>query len=148
MTGLDLVAVQDLILAHVESSFPAYEVKEDQVLDDEIIVKLNNRLKPYIVLRWHGLNRSVNNASFAGVRYDEYSSSVDVILVAPSPRQARLGLNMVMDELIGWQVPGGSPLTPTGGQALFSVSEYEGKPHVYMAMNNLSFQVNSTDVGS
>lgn len=148
MTGLDLVAVQDLILAHVQTSFPAYEVKEDQVLDDETITKLNNRLKPYIVLRWHGLARSINNASFGGVRHDEYSSSVDIIFVAPSPRQARIGLNMVMDDLIGWQVPGGSQLTPTGGQALFSVGDYDAKPHVYMAMNNLSFQVNSTDVGA
>ena len=148
MTGLDLVAVQDLILAHVESSFPAYEVKEDQVLDDEAITKQSNRLKPYIVLRWHGLNRSTTNTSFGGARFDEYSSSVDVILVAPTPRQARLGLNMVMDSLIGWQVPGGSQLTPTGGDALFSIGEYDGKPHIYIAMNNLSFQVNSTDVGA
>ena len=148
MTGLDLVAVQDLILAHVETSFPNYQVVEDQVLDDESIIKSNNRVKPYIVLRWHGLNRSLTSGSFGGVRHDEYSSSVDVILVAPSPRQARLGLNLVMDGLIGWQVPGGSMLAPVGGQSLFSVPDYDGKPHVYMAINTLSFQVNSSNVGT
>ena len=148
MTGLDLVAVQDVIAAHVVSTFSAYDVKQDEVLDDESLLKLSNRTKPFIVLRWHGLERSANNGSFAGARFDEYSSAVDIIFVAPTPKIARKGLNMVMGSLIGWQVPGGSQLTPSGGQSVFPSVDYEGKPHLYLAVNTLEFQVNSDGVGS
>jgi hypothetical protein len=148
MTGLDLVTVQDAILAHIVSSLPDYEVKEDEVLDDEYLLKIDNNVKPFIVLRWGGLLRSPVNTSFAGVRHDEYSSSVDIVVVAPEPKIGRRALNYIMDTLIGWKVPGGSQLTPTGGEAVIPVSEYNAKPHIYLAINSLSFQVNSTAVGS
>lgn len=148
MAGLDLISVQDTIASHVTSTFPNYEIKEDYILDDEQLLKLDNRLKPFIVLRWHGLIRSANNASFAGARYDEYSSAVDIIAVAPNPRIARQVLNHVLDGLIGWQVPGGSQLTPFGGESVAAVADYNGKPHVYLAVNSLTFQVNSDGVGS
>lgn len=148
MTGLDLVYVQDVILAHIESSFPEYEIKEDEVLDDEYLLKIDNNVKPFIVLRWHGLQRSPLNASFAGVRFDEYNSSVDIVIVAPSPKIGRRALNYVMDNLIGWDVPGGSQLTPSGGAAVFPVVDYDARPHIYLAVNTLTFQVNSDGVGS
>lgn len=148
MTGLDLVSVQDSILAHVESTFPEYEIVEDEVLDDEYLLKIDSNVKPFIVLRWHGLQRSPGNASFAGVRFDEYNSSVDIVVVAPSPKIGRRALGYVMNNLIGWQVPGGSQLTPTGGAAVFPVVDYEAKPHIYLATNTLSFQVNSDGVGA
>lgn len=146
MTGLDLVSVQDVIAEHIKDSFTAYEVKEDEVLDDEYLLKISNKVKPFIVLRWHGLYRSPLNGSFGGVRHDEYSSAVDIVVVAPLPRQARKALNMIMDELIGWQVPGGSPLTPTGGTDLAAAVDMEGRPHLYVAVNTLSFAVNSSEV--
>lgn len=148
MTGLDLVAVQNAILAHVESALSAYDIKEDEVLDDEYLLKIDNNVKPFIVLRWHELSRSPVNTSFAGVRFDEYSSTVDVVLVAPSPKQAREGLNYALGELIGWKVPGGSQLTPSGGNAVIPVGEENARPHIYLAVGSLSFQVNSTDVGA
>jgi hypothetical protein len=148
VTGLDLVAVQDSIAIHVESSFPAYEIVEDMVLQDESLLSLNKNLKPFIVLRWHGLIRNESEASFAGVRHDGYMSAVDVVFIAPSPRQARLGINMVMDDLIGWHVPGGSPLTPVGGESVFPVVDAGGRPHVYLGVNSLMFNVNSDGIGS
>jgi hypothetical protein len=148
MTGLDLIAVQDSILIHIESSFPAYQVVEDMVLEDETLLRLNKNVKPFIVLRWHGLMRNTNDTSFGGVRHDGYMSAVDIVFIAPSPRQSRLGLNMVMDELIGWHVPGGSPLTPVGGDSVFPVVEATGRPHVYVAVNTLQFNVDSNGIGS
>ena len=148
MTGLDLVAIQDAIYSHIETTLSAYDIKEDEVLNDEALLKVSNRVKPFIVLRWHGLERSPVNTSFAGVRHDEYSSAVDVVVVAPAPKQARQGLNYALDQLIGWKVPGGSQLTPEGGDVVFPVSDYDAKPHLYLAVNTLSFQVNSTAVGS
>ena len=146
MTGLDLVSVQDAIATHIETALSSYEIKQDYVLDDESILKLDNRIKPFIVIRWHGLVRSFTGASFGGVRLDEYNSAVDIIAVAPNPRISRQALNYAMDALIGWQVPGGSPLTPEGGSSAFSVPDYNGKPHMYLSVNTLSFQVNSDGV--
>lgn len=148
MTGLDLVSVQNAIYAHIETTLSAYEIQEDAVLDDEALLKINNRVKPFIVLRWHGLERSPINTSFAGVRFDEYSSAVDIVLVAPTPKQAREGLNYALDQLIGWPVPGGSQLTPEGGASVFPVVDNNASPHLYLAVNTLSFQVNSVGVGS
>lgn len=148
MAGLNLVSVQDAIYAHIESVLPAYDIEEDFVLDDEVLLKLDNRIKPFITLRWYGLTRSPDNASFAGVRFDEYSSAVDIVLVAPTPKQAREGLNYALGELIGWKVPGGSQLTPSGGNSVIPVGEYQARPHLYLAVGTLSFQVNSTAVGS
>lgn len=148
MTGLDLVSVQDAIYSHISSALPAYEIKEDVVLDDEALLKINNRVKPFIVLRWQGLTRSTLNTSFGGVRHDEYSSAVDIVLIAPTPKQARQGLNYVLDELIGWTVPGGSQLTPEGGSSVFPAVDYDANPHIYLAVSTLSFQVNSDGVGT
>lgn len=148
MTGLDLVTVQDYIAIHIESTFPAYDIVEDMVLQDESLLSLNKNLKPFIVIRWHGLMRNESEASFGGVRHDGYMSAFDIIFIAPSPRQARQGLNMAMDELIGWQVPGGSPLTPVGGESVFPVVDSGGRPHVYLGVNTLMFNVNSDGIDS
>lgn len=148
MTGLDLVAVQETIKLHAETLLTAYDIVEDMVLEDETLLKLNKNVKPFIVFRWHGLMRMQNDASFGGVRHDGYMSAVDVIFVAPTPKQARIGLNMVMDELIGWEVPGGSPLTPVGGQSVFPVIDKDARPHIYLAVNTLEFAVNSDGIGS
>lgn len=146
MTGLNLVAVQDEILSHITATFPNYDIKEDEVLDDESLLKIDGNVKPFIVLRWHGLNRSVTGASFGGARWDQYNSAVDIVVVAPSPKIARRALNMVMDDLIGWTVPGGGELIPVGGEAVAPVVNYEGKPHIYLAVNTLSFQVDSNGI--
>ena len=148
MTGLNIVATQDAILAHIESTFPEYEIKEDDVLDDEYLLKINNNVKPFVVLRWHSLQRSPVNTSFAGARHDEYSSAVDIVVVAPLPKIARRVLNYFMGELIGWKIPNGSELIPTGGAAVIPVVDYDAKPHIYLAVNTLSFQANTSDVGS
>jgi hypothetical protein len=143
MTGLNLISLQDSILAHVETSFPSYEIIEDYVIDDQSLLKVGNKLKPYIVLRWHGLRRSFNDASFGGVRKDSYTSGFDVIAVAPTPKQSRSIINMVMGELIGWKVADLYPLTPQGGGDFFTMGDYDSKPQLYMSINTLVFQVDS-----
>lgn len=148
MAGLNLVALQENIAAHVRAEFPNYDVKEDDVIDDEYLLKSGGKIKPYIVLRWGGLFRNTANANFAGVRFDEYISSVDIIVVAPTGSQARKGLNVVMDKLIGWKPSGSSPLTPFGGAGVYTFNTGDGRPHVYAASGRLRFAVNGEDPGS
>ena len=148
MSGLNLVAVQDIITAYIRSEFPGYVVYEDDVIDDAMLLKIGNKVKPYIVLRWGGLGRNTAGASFAGVRYDEYTSSVDIGIVAPTGSQARRGLNIVYDKLIGWKPTGGGAMTPSGTAGLYVVDDTNGRPHVYIATSRLEFAMNSENVGA
>lgn len=148
MNGIDLVSIQDEIALHIRTSFPNYEIKEDEVLDDEAILRISNKTKPFIVLRWGGLSREDSGASFAGVRHDEYSSRFDIIAVAPSPKIARKLCNYFMDSLIGWRISNGSALTPILGQAVFPVVQNDGVPHLYLGIGTLSFRFNSTNPNS
>jgi hypothetical protein len=143
MTGLDLVAIQDSILVHIQSTFPQYDIKEDFVLDDESLLKIDSKIKPFMVIKWDGLRRSGADASFAGPEKDSYISSFDVVAVAPKPRQCRQIINLVMSELTGWKVANLYPLTPFGTGSLFPVANLNGRPHVYIAVNSFFFQVDS-----
>lgn len=148
MAGLNLVVVQDIITAYIRQEFPNYTVYEDDVLSDEMLLRIGNKVKPYIVLRWGGLGRNTAGASFAGVRYDEYISSVDVCVIAPTGSQSRRSLNVILDKLIGWKPTGGGAMTPFGGDGLYVVDDRNGVPHVYVATGRLEFAVNSEDVGA
>lgn len=147
MSGLNLVAVQDIIVAHIRQEFPGYTVYEDDVLNDEMLLRIGNKVKPYIVLRWGSLGRNTAATSFAGVRHDEYTSSVDICVVAPTGSQARRGLNIVYDRLIGWKPTGGGAMTPFGGSGLYVVDDRNGAPHVYVATSRLDFAINGENVG-
>lgn len=146
MSGLNLFAVQEIIAAHIRSEFPAYDVKEDDIIDDEYILRLNNNVKPFILLRWGNMNRSRSNTSFAGARFDEYSSTVDVIVVAPNPRIARQAGNMINDTLTGWNVPNGSQLVPQSS-GIWAVPDKDGRPHLYLCDTQFSYAINFDNVG-
>lgn len=147
MSGLNLFAVQEIIEAHIKSEFPGYAVYQDDVLDDEAILKVENKAKPYIILSWGGLDRNLAATSFAGVRHDEYTSSVDIIVAAPTGKQCRMSLNVILDRLIGWKPTGGGAMTPFGGVATSVVNNSAGRPHVYLASARLEFAMNSENVG-
>lgn len=148
MAGLDLVQFQEVIAAYVRQEFPGYEVYEDDVIDNVSIHKVNGKVKPYIVLNWGGLNRNTRGANFGGVRYDEYNSSVSINLVAPTGAQARKGLNVVMDKLIGWKPTNGGALTPYASGGTYPIVDEAGRPQVYVSIGRLSFAVNSEDPGA
>jgi hypothetical protein len=145
MNGIDLVSIQDEIILHIETSFPQYRILEDELLDDESLLRVDKKTKPFIVIRWGGLSRELAGASFSGVRHDEYSSRFDIIAVAPAPKIARRVLNLFMDYLIGWKISNGAALTPEQGQAVFPSVDRSGSPHLYLGVGTLSFRFNSTD---
>jgi hypothetical protein len=148
MSGIDLVSIQDEIALHIETTFPQYEIREDDVLDDEYLLRVDRKTKPFVVIRWGGLTREVSNASFGGVRHDEYSSRLDIVAVAPAPRIARKVVNLFMDQLIGWKISNGAALTPTLGQAVFPVADRNGSPHLYLGVGTLGFRFNAENADS
>lgn len=148
MSGLDLIPVQDAIAAYVRQEFSGYEVYEDDVMDDESLLKVSNKVKPYIVLRWGGLFRNQRGANLAGVRFDEYISTVDVSVVAPTARQCRQAINIINDKLIGWKPDGIASLIPEGSGGAFVFADNNGKPHLYIQSNRFMFAVNTSNPGS
>jgi hypothetical protein len=148
MAGLNLIEIQDVIASHIEDEFPQYEVYQDYILDEEELSKQDSRIKPYIVISWDGLSRSPRNASFGGVRKDEYTSGFSIGVIAPKPIQCRRGLNIIVDRLVGWSYDGVGYLTPIESSGSFVVAERNGRPHMYMAMADFTFPMNSTDPGA
>jgi hypothetical protein len=145
MNGIDLVSLQDEILLHIQTTFPQYQIIEDELLDDESLLRVDKKTKPFVVIRWSGLSRDPANASFAGVRHDEYFSRFDIVAVAPSPKIARRVLNFFMDNLIGWKISTGAQLTPELGQSVFPTVDRSGSPHLYLGVGTLAFRFNSSN---
>jgi len=148
MAGLNVITTQNSIEAYVAQEFPGYEVYDNDVVDDDFIIKLGGKVKPYIVLNWGGLNNSPNGGSFAGARYDEYYSTVDVCVVGPNSKQARTALNVILDKLIGWKPVDSTPLSVSGGMDIVGIPDYNGKPNVYLASQRLRYNVNTTSIGT
>lgn len=148
MGGLNVVSIQETISAYVRAQFSAYEVYDDVVLDDDYVYKIGNQVKPYIVIQYGGLYRSPSANSFVGVRHDEYSSFVDVSVVAPTPNQARRASNIIIDKLIGWKPAGSTPLVPMDGMEMWASEDTNGRPFVYITNTRLMFQVNTENIGS
>lgn len=147
MSGLNIIPTQDSITAYVRQQFSGYDVYEIDVIDDDAIIKKDGLAKPYIVLRYGGLRDTGNLGSFVGARYDEYYSTVDVIVVAQNSRQAKISLNIIIDRLIGWKPLDSTPLSVDGGMDVWGVPSNNGAPKVYMASTRLRYNVNTTSIG-
>lgn len=147
MAGFDLTGIHGTILSFVESEMSGYEVYEDYVLNEQELLRVDSRVKPYIVISWFGLSRVQSNGSVAGVRNDEYVSGFDIGVIAPTPKQCRLAINIVIDKLIGYSFDGTAYLTPGTSSGAFVAAEREGVPHLYMAMSDFSFPVNYDSPG-
>lgn len=143
--SFNLIAFQNLIEGHVKSQFDNYDVYDETVLDDEEIVKFQGRFRPFIVLRHTGMLRSTVQTSFGGVRKDEYIGGFDLLVIAPTPAQAKIAAAMMQDELIGWKLPNGSYLTPEGGNDAFVIPDFNGRPHVYASAIGFSYRINEND---
>lgn len=147
MSGLDLSVSQDAIEAYIAAEFPNYAIYDSDVIDDEFIIKQGNKVKPYIVLRWGGIFPGAGK-SFIGARYDEYTSTVDVEVIAPTAKQARRALNIILDRLVGYKPTGSSPMTISGGVDILGLTDYDGKPNVYLASTRFEYAINSENVGA
>lgn len=148
MSGLNLITTQDSISAYIKQEFLGYEVYDSDIVDDDFIIKIGGKIKPYIVLQYGGLRNSGTNGSFAGARYDEYYSTIDVAVVAQNSRQARISLNIIIDKLVGWKPLDSTPLAIEGGMDVLGIPNYDGKPNIYLASQRLRYNINTTDIGT
>ena len=147
MAGLDLVSIQNTIYSYIESEFDDYEIYEDYILNEQELQRVDRRVKPYIVISWYGLNRLARAAAVSGVRQDEYESGFDIGVIAPTPKQCRYAINIIIDRLVGYSYDNVAYLTPGTSTGSFVAAEREGVPHLYMAMSEFTFPVNTTSPG-
>lgn len=147
MTGFDLVTVQNTILSYLQTEFSDYDIYEDYVLNEQELQRVDRRVKPYIVVAWHGLERLNSAAAISGVRQDEYESGFDIGVIAPTPKQCRYAINIIMDNLIGYSFDGVAYLTPGGSSSPFVAAARDGVPHLYMAMAEFTFPMNYNSPG-
>lgn len=148
MAGLDLVSIHSTILSYIESEFSQYEVYEDYILNEEELKRVDSRVEPFIVISWYGLARQEKNSAVAGVRHDEYFSGFDIGVIAPTPKQCRLAINIIVDNLVGYSYDGVARLIPGTSTSAFVVAERDSTPHLFMAMAEFTFPVNYDDPGS
>ena len=147
MSGLNLEPGHEAIVAYVKEEFPNYTVYENSVLDDEFILKIGNKVKPYIVISFGGLFPSGTNGSFAGARYDEYTTTVDATVVAANPKHSQKAMNLVVDKLVGFKPEGIAAMRLQGGSMMWGVADNNGVPHVYLSSQRLTYAVNGENPG-
>jgi hypothetical protein len=147
MAGFNLVSVQNTILSYLQTQFSDYEIYEDYLISEQELQRVNNQVKPYIVIAWHGLDRLGSNAAISGVRQDEYESGFDIGVIAPTPKQCRYAINIIIDNLIGYSFDGTAYLTPGQSSSPFVAAARDGVPHLYMAMSEFSFPMNYDNPG-
>lgn len=149
--GLDIYSYQEAITAKVKALYPDYEVLEDTLDDDSVLVRdSNGKMEPFIILRYGPLMPKRRGKSFRGARYDEYYGTVDVMAIAPKGNIARRLSSAVTIDLIDWKPDGISPLTlqDDGGMfAAFVVSSNEARPTRSIASERLRFNVNTNNIG-
>ena len=63
MSGLNVIQAQESISAYIRSQFPGYTVYDDDIIDDQFVLKLGNKVKPYIVLNWGGLRSAATGGT-------------------------------------------------------------------------------------
>lgn len=148
MTGLNVIPIQDAITGYIKTAFEAYSVYEDGVLDDEYLIKQGSKIKPYIVVS-HGMPvRIPSAASFAGVRFDQYTCDFDVSVVAPRGKQVRGALNIIHDTLVGYKPTGGGSLIPFASGGPWAVLDASGAAQVYTGSIRFEYAINSEDPGA
>lgn len=149
--GLDLYGYQEAITAHVESLYPDYEVIEDTLEDDRALTRdTNGKMPAYFILRYGPMMPVRRGKSFAGVRYDEYYSTVDVMTVGSKGNIARKLNAAAVQDLMGWAPDGVAPmvLQDDGGMfAAFVVSSNEARPTRSVVSQRFRYNINTNNIG-
>lgn len=149
--GLDLVAYQDAITAHVRALYPDNDVIEDTLDDDDILTRDTRGKAPeYIILRYGPMMPKRRGKGFGGVLQDEYYGTVDIMAIASKGNIARKLCTAVMVDLLSFRPDGNAPMSlqDDGGMfAAFVVSSNEVRPTRSIASQRLRFNVNNVNVG-
>jgi len=144
--ALDLYAVQQSIKAHIQSEFTTYRVHEGGLPDDATLPRVNGKLVNYILLMWGSIQLRPGGGAVGGSRWEDYFSTVDIFMVGERENDARSGLSLVVDRLIGWRPEGGGAMDPRGGSGSLVTRNSQGNVTAYLPNQRFTFSVNTDDV--
>lgn len=149
--GLDLFGYQEAITAQVEALYPDYDVIEDTLDDDAVLYRdFGLKMPAYIILRYGPMMPKRHGKSFAGPRFDEYYSTVDLMAVGSKGKIARRLSAALAVDLLGWKPDGVAPMTiqDDGGMfAAFTVSSNEVRPTRSLASTRMRYNINTNNIG-
>lgn len=140
--GFDLYSIQKDIQTYLETTFPAYQFERGGIPDDQTIIRVNGKIKPYVVLRFRPIEPRGDLGSFGGVRMDDYFSAFDLNAIAATEDSAAQVCNIMTDRLIGYQAVGATKLKPQIGVGQITIRNAENRPTAYAVSQRFTFGLN------
>ena len=149
--SLDLSATQESILAHLQQITGgfAFPVMDTDVPTAETLLRINNRVQSYAVIRFTDAVPLARGMSFGGARHSEMTTNVDLLCIAATPAAARAvayGPSGAVNFLTGFKPVDAGPLYKRGGGQVFEVSDALGKPAAFIARASFGCLVNMTNI--
>lgn len=143
---LNLVAVQDQIFAHLDSSIPQ-DLFEQAIPDADTVRKVSGKIVPYVAVQFAGLSERGTGATFDGVRTFDYDLSIQVQVVASKPEIARKILfGNVYDAMIGLKFDWIGEIRPTSLGGIFPITASNGATEAYQAASGFVATLQLSDL--
>lgn len=149
MSGLDLSALQDDLLAFIKTSMPAgYQVMEADVSDAYTIAQTNGVAQTIVIVQFGDLLPRAGDKSFCGPELDGYYTLIRTLCIASSPQRARKANSIVNQVLLGHKPANGGAIGKQAGGGAFTIGEANSRPLAYSALAGFTLATNVDDVGS
>lgn len=143
---LNLVQVQDQIIAHLKNSVPQ-EVKEQAIEDNQTVKKVNGEVVPYIALQFGTLNPKSRGKTFVGVRTFDYDVSIQVQVIAANPTLARkIMFDNVYNALVGFKLPWTGEIEPDRVGGVFPIVTSNAATEAYQYASGFRMTLQMNDV--
>lgn len=143
---LNPTGAQRSIIAKLKAEYPHVPILPDGLLDDDndsILKFPNGSIKPFIIPRFTSPRRARKGRSIAFEKLDSHNASVDVVVVARNPTEARELLNDVGDRLIGWKPENAGGIVK--GEAIWEPSratvDAQNRPTRWAAQDRFTFGI-------
>lgn len=139
---------QTSIAEYIQDLYPHIPVIPDGLLDtDDDTIKYfpDGSIKPFIVLRYYSSRRSRRGRSFSSEKLDSHHAAFDVVVVANNGTDARLVLNAVSNDLIGWKPENSGGIVKGEGlwEGSRAVINSNDKPSRWAAVDRFLFGISA-----
>lgn len=130
---LNIVDVQEVILAHFRDNTPWYSA--EQAIPDIHNLRRgsNGSITPYIAIQFGDLQRRGGGDTLVGVRTYDYELPIYVQAVASTPKVAReVAYRNVIDTMLGFKTDYTGEIRKRPGGAMWPITESSGATEAYL----------------
>lgn len=142
--ALNLVDIQDAILAHLKAKLPDLIVEEQSIPDSMTLKRVGGSVQFYVTIQFDGTREVFQGKTFSGVRYDDHDLIINTQVVGPNASNVRrISANRVMDALLGFSMPYTSQMRLRPGGASRTITSSNGATEAYMTAEGyaITFQM-------